>query len=257
VARHKAVEMQRIESDKLGTAMSAMHQTAQTMDIKTQSASELARQADASAKQGQEIVVQTIQSIQHLSNNIELSNTAINALGKDVENISSVIEVIKGIAEQTNLLALNAAIEAARAGEQGRGFAVVADEVRMLASKTQDSTQVIQGTIEKLQNASHQAMQAMQDSQEQALETSTHAEQAKQILASIVATVATINEMNQYLASASKQQSQTSHDINSNMDNIIAIAESTEQGTMEVTQALNSLNQIADKLNSLVTAFKI
>ncbi|WP_198265247.1 HAMP domain-containing methyl-accepting chemotaxis protein [sulfur-oxidizing endosymbiont of Gigantopelta aegis] len=253
----KGVEKQRIETDKVGHAMTAMLNTSKEMEGKTQSASDSAQQADTSAKQGQEIVGQTIHSIEHLAQGVERATGVINKLGQDVESISSVAEVIKSIAEQTNLLALNAAIEAARTGEQGRGFAVVADEVRMLASKTQESTQEIQATIEKLQNASTLAVEAMQDSQQQAVKTVGHAKEANDTLGSIVDAVVTIKEMNLYIADASMNQSKTSSEINDNMDNIIDISENTAKGTQDVSNALKSLNEIADKLNTLVGAFKI
>lgn len=248
---------QRNETDKVAESMSDMLEISLEMDKKTESASKSTQEADSSAKEGQRILNQTIHSIKKLENNVETATNVINLLGSDVDNISSVAEVIKGIAEQTNLLALNAAIEAARAGEQGRGFAVVADEVRMLASKTQESTQEIQGTIEKLQSASQEAIGVMKNSKEQTIETVSIAGQASQTLNVIVNAVESINEMNQYIASASIKQSNINENIKSNMDNIVDISLSAEQASQEVNDALGVLNNVSEQLKTLISVFKI
>ena len=250
-------QRQRIETDKVAESMSDMLDVSLEMDNKTESASNFTQEANSSAKEGQSILNQTIQSIQKLENNVETATNVINHLGSDVDNISSVAEVIKGIAEQTNLLALNAAIEAARAGEQGRGFAVVADEVRMLASKTQESTQEIQGTIEKLQSASQEAIGVMQNSKIQTTETVAIAGQASQTLSVIVNAVESINEMNQYIAGASIKQSNITENIKTNMDNIVEISASAEQASQELSNALDELNNVSEQLRTLISVFKI
>ena len=169
------------------------------------SASEAANEADREAKEGREIVNKTVESINGLAAEVERAGEVIRKLESDTENVGKILDVIKGIAEQTNLLALNAAIEAARAGEQGRGFAVVADEVRTLASRTQDSTQEIQKVIEELQTAARSAVDVMGQSKERAQTSVDQAAQTGVSLAAITERVESISQMNMQIASAAEE----------------------------------------------------
>jgi methyl-accepting chemotaxis protein len=202
------------------------------------------------------VVATSIDSVKSLVDEVDKASGVINNLKEDVGEIVSVLDVIRGIAEQTNLLALNAAIEAARAGEQGRGFAVVADEVRTLASRTQDSTQEIQGMIERLQHGSEEAVNVMQTSKSAGEETVEHSASAGIRLDEIVDAVSAINNMNAQIANAAKEQSQVGASINDNLSQILSESEKTSQATSTSQQASSALAAQAAELSSLIGQFK-
>jgi len=249
-------EQQRLGTSQVATAATEMASTVVHVAENAAAASNAAGEANRETNTGRQVVTETIDSISSLSQEIERSANVITELEKDALNIGSVLDVIKSIAEQTNLLALNAAIEAARAGEQGRGFAVVADEVRSLASRTQDSTQEIQQMIEHLQKRSSEACTVMQSSREQANGSVESAAKAGESLDIIAKAVLEITEMNAQIASAAEEQSSVAEEINKNIVSINEVAESSASGAQQTMTASEQLAELADRLKSEVEQFK-
>ncbi len=198
-----------------------------------------------------------ISAIHSLTGHIRSSSDVIQQLRSDSENIGSVLDVIRSVAEQTNLLALNAAIEAARAGEHGRGFAVVADEVRGLAQRTQESTDEIQQMVETLQGAAQQVVDVMASSLAFTEETELKATAAGQAMESIMTAVEAIREMNDMIASAAEQQSIVAEEINQSVVNIVDISNGSASATEQVNQASHELAQQSDSLHGLVCQFRV
>jgi len=216
-----------------------------------------ANEATSAASEGRQIVQQTVASIQQLANNVRETADVIARLESDSNKVGSVLDVIKGIAEQTNLLALNAAIEAARAGEQGRGFAVVADEVRTLASRTQQSTEEIQSTIEQLQNAAHSAVEVMARGTEQAGSSVETANKAGLSLETITSTIGRINKMNEQIAHNTEDQRSVAIDIVRHVDEIHERTEQTASRSGELGTMCNELADLAQHLESIAKQFRV
>jgi methyl-accepting chemotaxis protein len=251
------VERQRSETDQVATAINQMTATVQEVASNATNAAASANSADNNAKVGKEVVAATSDAISRLADEVENATNVIKGVEQDSASIGSVLDVIKGIAEQTNLLALNAAIEAARAGEQGRGFAVVADEVRSLASRTQESTQEIEEMIAKLQTGSKNAVGVMEQSREQAQAGVEQAREAAEALESITGAVATINDLNTQIASAAEEQSAVSEEINRSVVSISQISEETATGAEQTTSSANDLSKLAGDLQGLVSQFRV
>ena len=251
------VENQKHETTQVATAITEMTATVREVASNAESASSAAADADSEAKAGNQVVTSTVQAITELASGIESAASVIEKLKGDSENIGTVLDVIKGIAEQTNLLALNAAIEAARAGEQGRGFAVVADEVRTLAGRTQESTAEIEDLINALQNGSEDAVRVMTQSRESANSTVEQAKHAGESLTSITRAVGTILELNTQIATASEEQSAVSEEINRNVVNIQDISEQTSSGSEQTATASAELARLGEQLQNLVGQFKV
>ncbi|WP_127477581.1 HAMP domain-containing methyl-accepting chemotaxis protein [Sulfurivermis fontis] len=251
------IRQQQSETEQVATAMNEMTATVQEVAHSAASAAEAAHKADDEALAGKQVVTRTIDVIDSLASEVEKAAGVIHQLEQDSEQIGTVLDVIRGIAEQTNLLALNAAIEAARAGEQGRGFAVVADEVRTLASRTQQSTAEIQGMIEKLQTGAANAVKVMEASRAQAQAGVEQVAQAGASLDSITRAVGTINDLNAQIASAAEEQSSVAEEINRNIVNISQVAEQTSQGAQQTAAASEELARLAEQLQGLVGQFRI
>lgn len=253
----QAVVEQRTETDRVASAMHEMSATVQEVARHATQTAQASQGADDESKAGVLVAEQAIAGIRDLIAEIESAAVVVQHVESDTASISEVLNVIKGIAEQTNLLALNAAIEAARAGEQGRGFAVVADEVRTLASRTQKSTEEIQNMIERLQLGVKNAVSAMAAAQKRATTGSVCVEKASQSLHVIAAEVATINQMNVHIAGAAEQQSVVTEEINSNITRISHIADTTSSGATQTMHSSEDLLRLTAELRRLVSQFKL
>ena len=251
------IMQQRTETDMIATAMNEMTATVTEVASSAEAAAGAAHSANNDAQGGSTIVRNTAQAIAQLATDVADASTVIHQLENDSEDIGSILDVIKNIAEQTNLLALNAAIEAARAGEQGRGFAVVADEVRTLASRTQESTAEIESMITKLQTGAKHAVEVMEKGRTQAEIGETQAKEASESLEAITRAVSTINEMNTHIASAAEEQSATAEEMNKNIINISQVSDQTANGSEQTTIAANELAELANNLQQLISQFKI
>lgn len=239
------------------TAMTEMEATVREVASNAEHASESANEGDREASNGSEVVNQTVAAIRELANDVQGSAEVISKLKENSENIGTVLDVIKSISDQTNLLALNAAIEAARAGEHGRGFAVVADEVRVLAHRTQESTKEIEESINLLQTGAQKAVDVMEASLLKAENAVDQAHIAGESLSMINSAVTNILAMNIQIASAAEQQSATTEEINRNLSDIQLVAEQTASGAEQTAASSNELNELGEQLQVLVSQFKV
>lgn len=253
----QAMERQRHETDQVATAINEMSAAAQEVAKSAQNAAVAAQQTDEEGQSAKRVVAGSIKQIHALVDDIRSSGVSLDSLQQDVSSIVGVLGVIRSIAEQTNLLALNAAIEAARAGEAGRGFAVVADEVRALASRTQISTQEIQGMIDRLQAGTQSAVEAMRRSSEAGDGTSAQANQAGASLDAMAELIATINSMNAQIASAAEEQTAVAEEINRSVHQIAVAVDSVADETQLGAQTSRSLAELGQRLGKLVGQFRI
>ena len=251
------IEHQRQETEMVATAVTEMASTVQEVARNTASAAQAAHQATGAADCGQDTTGKAVEEIQGLVGRIEETAAAIDRLHEETEQVGTVLEVIRGIAEQTNLLALNAAIEAARAGEQGRGFAVVADEVRTLAGKTQQSTEEIREIIERLQGGSRNAVDAMQAAKDRGQEGATRVREAASALAEIRSLVLQINDMNTQIASAAEEQNAVAEEISSNITHLNEIGESSSAGAASAAASTGELAEMARRLHGIASQFRV
>jgi methyl-accepting chemotaxis protein len=252
-----AIREQKSQVTQAATATTEMSSTSQGVMQSSNDALAEIKNADGEAERVKVISENNKQTILQLSKEVDQASTVINKLHKDSASIGSILDVIRGIAEQTNLLALNAAIEAARAGEQGRGFAVVADEVRSLASKTQASTQEIQAMIQVLQTGAHAAVEAMNKGKKQAENCVTQTEVAAQALESITNAVHLAHDMSEQISHAAKEQNQVSNEISHLLESIVTIAEQTASGAEQTSQSSHEVARLAEELRQSVDQFKV
>jgi methyl-accepting chemotaxis protein len=254
---NSGVDSQIQQTDMVATAVTEMVATVDEIANNTNAAASKAEATNNNAISGKEGVTQTIAKIDELSEKLRESENIVHQLAKDSDTIGSVLDVIRGIAEQTNLLALNAAIEAARAGEQGRGFAVVADEVRTLASRTQDSTQEIETIISSLQGRTKEIVSHMAICRTQGKDSADQASSAGKMLEEITQDVSTIMEMNTAIASAIQEQSTVASEVNKHVVEIRDVAEQAGQISNQNAQMSEELSQQAAVLNKEVSQFKV
>jgi methyl-accepting chemotaxis protein len=248
---------QQAETAQVATAMNQMAASVQEVARTAAGAAEAARNADNEANAGKQVVIETIGSIDSLAGEVEKAAQTLSNLENDINNIGAIVDVIRGITEQTNLLALNAAIEAARAGEHGRGFAVVADEVRTLAARTQTSTIEIEEMVERLQQGAQVAVSVMNDGRERAQTSVEKAASAGQALDSITQMISAMDEMSAQISNAANEQSAVAEDINRGIVNISQVAEHTAEGAHETEEAVAAMTTLSSQLQEASSKFKV
>jgi methyl-accepting chemotaxis protein len=253
----RALRQQSDEIEQAATAVNEMTAAVEEVASNAVSTSTASQQSSTSAVQGRQRVQETVNAIQHMNKDVELTAEQVRNLAGQTRDIGKVLDVIRAIAEQTNLLALNAAIEAARAGEAGRGFAVVADEVRALAHRTQQSTQEIEVMVSAIQQGSSQAVASMQNSSLRAQSTLDVARSAGDALEEITRSVSEISDRNLVIASAAEEQAQVSREVDRNLVNIRDLSLQSSQGAQQTNSASHELSRLAVELNQMVGRFKI
>lgn len=251
------INTQQVETEHMATALTEITATAREVSENVNNTFVAATEANDETSKGRQIVDETVSGIKQLAGDIENASSIVSKLEIDSENINQVLVVIQSIAEQTNLLALNAAIEAARAGEQGRGFAVVADEVRTLAGRTQDSTDEIKQIIEQLQSGAQSAVNAMNSSQEKTNSVVEQAVLAGESLVTIAQSVDQINKMSTQISSASKEETTVLEELDQNIIHISQMATENATGANQSAEASKNLAHLSDNLISLVRQFKV
>ncbi|GGY67401.1 methyl-accepting chemotaxis protein [Marinobacter zhanjiangensis] len=252
-----SVEGQQQEVDMIATAINEMSAAASEIARNAQQTADASQTADSEARETVDTVSQSREAVERLSAEIGGAAQVIERLGKDVNEITTVLEVIEGVAEQTNLLALNAAIEAARAGEAGRGFAVVADEVRNLAQRTQQSTGEVGAVIERLQSGANEAVRVMEASTRVSSESTEKAQLAMDALDRIASAITSINEMTSQIATASEEQTSVSEELNSSITRIAEKGQEAAAASSDNDSHSNRIDSVASELNSKVKRFRV
>ncbi|MFC0120298.1 methyl-accepting chemotaxis protein [Pseudoalteromonas xiamenensis] len=253
----QAIRNQQAQVEQAATATTEMSSTSHGVSNSAHQALLEIKNADKEAERVKGISNENKHTIEQLAREVDEASRVINKLHQDSASIGSILDVIRGIAEQTNLLALNAAIEAARAGEQGRGFAVVADEVRSLASKTQESTQEIQTMIESLQSGAQEAVHAMSKGKHQAESCVEQSDLAAQALNSITQAVSQAHDVSEEIATAAQEQQQVAQEISERLESIVAIAEQTAEGANQTSISSSEVAKLAEELRLSVSQFKV
>ena len=251
------VNSQKVETDQVATAMHEMTATVQEVARNAEQASQAAAAADGEAREGDKVVAEAIDQIERLASEVVRSTEAMGVLQQESDKIGSVMDVIKAVAEQTNLLALNAAIEAARAGEAGRGFAVVADEVRGLAQRTQKSTEEIESLVAGLQNGTQQVAMVMNNSRVLTDSSVALTRKAGASLENITRTVSNIQSMNQQIAAAAEQQSAVAEEISRSIINVRDVSEQTAAASDETAASSVELARLGNQLQAMVSHFRV
>lgn len=257
IQTNQGMEVQRSETEQVATAMNEMSATVQEVAYNATLAANAANEADTAASQGFSLISQNMDSINMLATSIEHASDTINKLGDDTNSVDNIVAVISEIADQTNLLALNAAIEAARAGEQGRGFAVVADEVRTLAGRTQESTEEIRTMLDKLKTSATDAVKAMDTGHQQAQDSVKQAKNTSDSINKITQAVTSINDMNTQIATAAEEQSAVADEMNRNIIQISNVSDTTLKNTLETSAAAEQVGSLSTNLQKVISRFKV